>query len=162
MLLGKYFMAVTWAMSAALTGLTVSVLIAQPPAGFLKLWGPLAGLVALSCPAYAAIYTLIGVIMPRRAMVLAVVYSLVLEGAISWFPAIINRVTVQFRLRSLFVEWFGMASGPSTQVVDFYGFGDSSPTWHIGTLIVLSVVSMTLAILLLRWKELSQADESET
>lgn len=162
-LIGKYLVGVTWGITAALAGTAMCVYIADLPQGFMHLFKPLAFLVLVGCPAYGAVYTLIGAIMPRRAMVIAVVYSLVFEGVISLVPALINKVTVQFRLRSLMVRWLGLDRIPeSSTVLSTLGFNETSTAGDVTALVLITAVALSAAVFVLRWKELSQADESDT
>ncbi len=62
-------------------------------------------LVSLASACYGALYALFGVVLHRRAMVIAVGYTLVFEFLVSLIPAVINRLTVQYRLRNLLFAW---------------------------------------------------------
>ncbi len=84
-LLGKYLAAVTWVIPPAVIGLTISVPLAATGDGW-RLWWTMVRLVCLSCPAYTAVYLLLGTLLPRRAMVLAVAYTLIFELVISFVP----------------------------------------------------------------------------
>lgn len=68
----------------------------------------LAMVIAISCFSYAAIFIFLGALFPKRAMVMAVGYSLLVEIGISLVPAMINQISVQFRLRSLLLTWMSM------------------------------------------------------
>ena len=103
-LLGKYLTAVAWAATAGWLGAALSVAIAQPEKPF-RLLAVLFALVLLSCMSYGALYLLIGVLSLKRAMVIAVAYTLIMELAVSFVPAVINQLTVQYRLRSLLAHW---------------------------------------------------------
>ena len=164
-LLGKYLAAVTWIIPPALLGLTIAV----PIAGLAtmedswRIWWGIARLVLLSAPAYAAIYLLLGVLMPRRALVLAVAYTLIFELIVSFVPAVINKITVQYRLRSLAAEWcdisYSGTSGASTAML----FIGSEPAWqNIGVLILLTLTLLGLAVAVLRASEFSSSAESDT
>ncbi len=103
LLLGKYLAAVLWVMPAILAGLAGSVLIAASELTVeesKRIAFALVAIASLSCPAYAAVYLLLGTIFTKRSMAIAVVYTLIFELAISLVPAVINKFTVQFRLRS--------------------------------------------------------------
>ncbi len=165
-LLGKYLAAVTWIIPPAILGLSVAVALA----GFASLedswriWRAMAQLVLLSAPAYAAIYLLIGVILPKRAMVVAVAYTLIFELLISFVPAVINKMTVQYRLRSLAAEWcdisFTSSTGSATTAIWLIG---TEPAWqHIAILMSITVTLLVLAVLILRTSEFSSSAESDT
>lgn len=103
-LLGKWLSAVAWSLSAALLAITVCVRIIAPPDP-LRLWCVLSGLALLSCVAHAALYTLLGVVFYRRTLVVAVAYTLVIEFGMSFVPAVVNKLTINYRLRGLLSQW---------------------------------------------------------
>jgi hypothetical protein len=151
--------AVTWVIPPALLGLSIAVPLAASGDGW-RLWWTMARLICLSCPAYGAIYLLLGTLMPRRAMVLAVAYTLIFEFIISFVPAVINRITVQYRLRSLLEAWCdlslrgrqaaGLALAPDT------------PVWqHVLILALFPPVLLALSVAVLRWSEFSSSAESD-
>ena len=159
-LLGKYLAAVTWVVPAALVGLTISVAIA-PLEETWRIWWAMARLVFLSCPAYAAIYLVLGVMFPKRSMVIAVAYTLIFELLASFVPALINTLTVQYRLRSLFVYWTDFPLGNSEQLGAIALVSDA-PTWfQVTVLLVYTFCLLVTAITLIRWCEFSQAAESD-
>ena len=162
-LLGKYLASVTWVIPPAVLGLTVAV----PLCGFasmeeaFRVWWTMVRLVLLSAPAYAAIYLLLGVVMPRRAMVLAVAYTLIFELIISFVPAVINKITVQYRLRSLAAEWcqIAISQGDPTPAQTLIG---TEPGWqHVVILILLTVSLVVASIVILRASEFSSSAESD-
>ena len=183
-LLGKYLAAVTWVIPPALVGLTIAVPLAatndtwrlwwtmvtfQPANQAAQaatneswlLWWTMARLVCLSCPAFAAIYLLIGTLMPRRAMVLAVAYTLIFELIISFVPAVINKLTVQYRLRALLYEWCDLSMPGGSQSGVLSRIGDA-PAWqHIAILMLLTPTLLALSVAILRWSEFSSSAESD-
>ena len=160
-LLGKYLAAVTWVIPPALVGISIAVPLAGT-GDSLRVWWTMVRLVLLSAPAYAAIYLLLGVVMPRRAMVLAVAYTLIFELMISFVPAVINKITVQYRLRSLAAEWcdISFSGGSPSGALSLIG---TEPVWHhITVLVLLPVFLVGLSVALLRSSEFSSAIESDT
>lgn len=170
MLIGKWIAAITWVVPAALVGLTLAVFIASPgagpaagpanpaEAGAIRLWATLAGLILLSAPAYGALYLLLGAIFYKRAMVIAVVYTVIFEGVLGTVPAIVNKFTIQFRLRSLLVDWSGV---DSTEVQSAGFVGDSAWWVHTAALFGAVVLLLCGAILTVRFSEYSAAAEAE-
>lgn len=155
MLLGKYLAGVAWVIPAALAGLLLSLVILGPE-DFLRLLVTMIGLTILACPSYAAAYLLIGVLFPQRAMVLAVAYSLIFEVVISWIPAMVNQLTVQWRLRSLLCYWYDIEFMES---VNF----STPPAWvHVLLLIIYPIALLTISVYIIRRREFSSASESET
>ncbi len=157
-LLGKYVAAVTWVIPPAVIAVTASVLIAQPSQPG-KAWTILTDLTLLAIPGYAAVYLLIGVVLPKRSMAIAVVYSLVFEVVLSNIPAVINQLTVQYRLRSLLVNWTEMDFGGvlSEQIL-----GKPKPSvLHIVSLLIFTLIMLSLSVVVIRLREFSSAAESD-
>lgn len=151
LLLGKYLTAMAWTGLAGWTSLTICILIAQPAYPF-KLWNALALMVGFSCLGYGALYSLIAVLAQRRAMVIAVAYTLILEFLVSFIPAVINQFTVLFRLRNLFVrfmDWQPLFAGAAG-----YVFVNDQSTWlHILILAVYTVTLLVVALQVIQYKE---------
>ncbi len=159
-LLGKYLAAVTWVIPPALIGLTIAVPLADSGDGW-RLWWTMVRLVCLACPAYGAIYLLLGTLLPRRALVLAVAYTLIFELIVRWVPAVINKVTVQFRLQALLVEWCDL-SFPGGRRSGVQAVIGDDPAWqHVVILLLLPPVLLSASIAILRWSEFSSAAESD-
>lgn len=161
-LLGKYLVAVSWTLPVGLISAVLSLLIvgaADTP----RLLAVECGLVVLSCFAYSALFLLIGVVVPKRAMVAGVAYALLVEVSLAFIPAAVNVLTVQYRLRCLLVRWmdFDVAMADRNPVFTAY-FGEESALWHLGMLTILTLVFLLAAGLLLRYREFTSAAETET
>jgi len=160
-MLGKYLLAVFWTMPAGLIATTLSSLIIAKSEALHLMWAQW-GLVILSCVAYAAIFVLIGALFPKRAMVIGVFYAIVFEVVLASVPAAVNLLTVQYRLRCLFVRWLewdkrDAASGPLFQAY----LGEESALWHVGTLLAMTAGFLAVAAFILRWKEFTAEAESD-
>lgn len=166
-LIGKYLVGVAWGLSAALVSLAGCLSVANVEGGSWSLFPTLATLIVLGCPAYGAVYALIGAIKPRRAMVIAVVYSVIFEGLISFLPvmlgdpALISRITVSYPLRALLTKWVGLDKLADEDIARF-AVSNSLDWVDIGSIIGITVLALTAAVLILRSQELSQADESDS
>jgi ABC-type transport system involved in multi-copper enzyme maturation permease subunit len=159
-LLGKYLASVTWVIPPALVGLTIATPLAGTDDGW-SLWWALARLVCLSCPAYAAVYLLLGTLMPRRAMVLAVAYTLIFELVISFVPAVINELTVQYRLRALLLAWCDLPALEVRPTGAFSLVGDEPASRHILVLMLLTPALLAASLAILRYKEFTSSAESD-
>jgi ABC-type transport system involved in multi-copper enzyme maturation permease subunit len=158
-LLGKYLAAVTWSLSAALASLLLAVII-MPTAEASRVGWVIARITLLSCPAYAAVYLLLGILFPKRSMVIAVAYTLVFELIISLIPAIINTFTVQYRIRTLLYHWGEM--GDVSQMDEFLELVGDPPAWeHALILVVYTLVLIVAAVGIVRGREFSTAEEGE-
>ena len=121
-LLGKYLTAVIWSVTAALTSVTICLLIVGMIGG-IKLWIVMCALSILSCIAHAAIFVLIGVFFHRRTMASAVVYTLGIEYGLSLVPAVANKLTVNYRLRGLLFEWMDFSEQARSNAENVFGLG---------------------------------------
>jgi ABC-type transport system involved in multi-copper enzyme maturation permease subunit len=162
---GKFLVAISWTVLAAWLGLTASLLLIFPEQG-MRIWFVLAILSLLSCISYAGIFSLIGVMFPKRGMVIAVAYSLVIEVLLAFIPAMINRLTLQLRLRSLLVTWMeweenfatiGGSSGPGPATMIY---NEAPVWWHLSVLAVVTIGALGLSILVLRWREFGTAGDN--
>lgn len=159
-LLGKYLAAVTWVIPPVLLGLAIAVPLSRASNGW-QIWWAMTRLVCLSTPAYAAVYLLLGTIMPRRGMVLAVGYSLLFELIISFVPAVINKLTVHHRLQALLLEWCELDIPPDFMSGALTLIGNT-PTWqHVAILMVYPPVLLTASVVMLRASEFSTSAESD-
>jgi ABC-type transport system involved in multi-copper enzyme maturation permease subunit len=150
-LLGKYLTAITWTALAGWISTTICVLVARPD-NALRLWGTMVALVAFSCVSYGAIYSLIGVWLHRRAMVIAVAYTLIFEFLVSLIPAVINKFTVQYRLRNLLFTWMDWWDLVPTQATNV--FLGTEPAWlHVLILCGIVVGILIIAVQLIQRKE---------
>lgn len=156
-LLGKYLATVAWVLSSAILSLLLAVLIV-PLDDVGEIVGTILPLTILSCPAYAALYLLLGTLFPKRAMVMAVAYTLIFELIVSLIPALINTVTVQFRLRTLLSLWGNISF--RTDSNDLLAFVGDPPAWeHVVVLIALTLVLLLAAVGIVREREFSASDE---
>jgi ABC-type transport system involved in multi-copper enzyme maturation permease subunit len=142
-LLGKYVVAVLWTASCGSIAATLTIPligIDQP----LKTWGILVGLCWLSSIAHGALFATLGVLFQRRIMVLAFVYAIAIEAALGWIPAVINKFTIAYRLRSILFQWLDL---PMTdRVLSSQLVSDGTPTWiHLACLIIGSAVLLGFA-----------------
>jgi len=160
LLMGKYIVAVVWASTAAIAGLTIAVRFSAQET-MLQIWQYAAMLSILSSMSYAAVFMLIGTIFPQRAMLFCVVWTAAVEGFISLIPAIINRITVQYRLRSLFVHWVE----PGGDIEDIPMFDRSMADGHwmiqIFWLVALTAVFLAAAQVIAHKREFTAASESD-
>ena len=146
-LMGKYLAAAIRTMLGALVALVLSLLIARPVGG-LQVFLVLGFIIVISSFSYAAVFVFLGAIFPKRAMVLAVSYSLVIELLVSFVPAMINQLSIQFRLRSILFTWMDLLEvngswQPPRGFEDM--LGNSSVMLHIGVLLIVNVALLSIA-----------------
>lgn len=166
-LLGKYAIGVVWGLSATMTALVVSLLIADIPEGFFYLFWPLALTIVLSTPAYGAIYALIGTIAPRRAMVVSVAYTIVLEGFISFLPAfgtpaLVSRLSVQYPIRSIIVRALRLEELDDIGELSRFIVPDPNLAIEVVSVLAITIAALVAAVWVLQNQELTAADESDS
>lgn len=161
-LLGKYLVAVTWALPVGLLSAILGSLVLGSDNVLQLIWVQ-CGLVCLSCIAYSAVFLLVGVLAPKRAMVMGVVYAVGFEVLAAFIPAAVNLLTIQHRLRCILVR--GMEFDPQhagDNPVFLAYFGDESTSWHVGVLLAMTVGYLVAAGLILKYREFTFAAETET
>lgn len=155
LILGRYIVAVVWSFSAAGTAVVVCCLIASPEK-MLSMMATLLVLTALCCLAFAALYTLLAVMFPKRAMAVAFGFTLVFELLIAFVPAMINQFTIQFRLRCLLVRWLDLEQHLARVPLLF---SDRSTLHHLSLLAVYVTALLLISVVILEQKEIAQADD---
>lgn len=160
LLLGKYLVATTWGVTAAWTSITVAIPLSNATER-MQIWMAMTMLSLLSAISYSAVYLFLGVMLPRRAMVLCVMYTAIVDVLFGFIPAMINRMTVQFRLRSLLVDWVPINAQVRNDSALKYVVGQDSPVLHILWLMVLTALFLAGAIVLAHRKEFTTASEGD-
>ncbi len=160
-LIGKYLVAVSWAIPVGIVSSGLSLFVLQG-SSFLFNFVVEAKLVVLSCVTYAALYLFLGVVVPKRAMVLGIVYTIFVEVALSSVPAVVNLLTIQYRLRCLLVDWAGISfpERGGNQPMAIY-FGDTPASYHVMVLFLISLLFLSGAAFLLRYREFTSAAETD-
>ena len=78
----------------------------------------------------------------------------------SFIPAIINTLTVQYRIRTLLILWGKMEIGPDMNAL--LAFIGDPPAWeHVVVLVAYTLVVLAAAIGVVRSREFSTAEEGE-
>ncbi len=155
-LLGKYLVAISWTISSGLFSTTACVLAAQV-AEKERLWGTISLLVVMSSLSYGALYLLIGVLFTRRAIVVAVMYTLIGEFAVSLIPATVNKLTINHRLRTILADGMNLKElrGAAGML-----FGDEGTWQHLLILVAYSLCLLITAICVVRYKEIPMITEA--
>ena len=152
LLVGKHM----YASSRTILTAVISLIVCLWIGGFLaeiRFLMVMLALIVLSSIAYGAVYLFIGVLIPRRAMVVAVIFSAV-EFWVSLAPAMINRLTVQYRLRSLLIDWMNWDDLSSGWLADASVFFSQVPWWqHVVVLIGMTVALLIAASIILNRRE---------
>ena len=86
-------------------------------------------------------------------MVIAVVYTLLFEMIVSLVPAMVNKLTIQFRLRALLMKWSNIDIGLGDDFLASELIGRAPPSLHVVVLIGYTVGLLIAAIWLIRRQE---------
>lgn len=142
-LLGKYLVAVLWTASCGVLSATLALPLTGIDNGF-QVWWVLVVLCLLSSMAHGALFAFLGVMFQRRIMVIAFIYAIVVEAVLGWIPAMINKFTVAYRLRSLLFQWLDLPIPQGMRSSEL--FTDGTSAWvHVACLVGGSVVLLGIA-----------------
>ncbi|MCP4169200.1 MAG: hypothetical protein GY758_00325 [Fuerstiella sp.] len=188
LIVGKYLVAVMWTASATVTGVIIAVSLAavDGPAdvtaaveqqqrsnstdaaemvpGIIdkgQVTQAMVCLSLLSACAYSALYMMLGTVFNRRAMVLCVAYTAAVELFLGFFPAVINRFTIQYRLRSLLFEWTPQSEQfRRLDLVDLVASDESAFT-QIMWLMSWIALFLAIALVSVQVREFTSASETD-
>ena len=147
-LVGKYVAtaSVLGCMTAA--SLSVSFLLAGAPVGA-RLWFALVVTDFAACFAYTAVFGLLGLALPRRAITVGLIYAVVVEYLLSLVPALVNEMTVSYYLRALA---YHVADVSLPSDVEFL-LGSASLTTAILALLLIPLGALGLSAALIHRRE---------
>ena len=117
-------------------------------------------LTCLSCPAYAAVFLMIGALFPHRSMA----HRRGLHADFRIYHQLHTgddqHVTVQYRVRRCSIEWVHVPIGDRKDFGAMVLAGNS-PAWlHVTLLIAYTIFLIIASIVIIRNSEFSSADES--
>ncbi|MFT4538223.1 MAG: ABC-type transport system involved in multi-copper enzyme maturation permease subunit [Planctomycetota bacterium] len=99
-LLGKYVATAASLAVATTASMSVAFVLCGMPIG-VKVWFTLATTITCACFTYTALFCLLGLFVPRRAIPIGLIYAVVVEGFLSAVPAVVNELTASYYLRSM-------------------------------------------------------------
>lgn len=162
MILGKYLAAVLSSFAICVVAITLSMALGEQIGAFSDVvhsWLTTLATFGVATAAYAAVYSLIGAVFYRRAMVLAAGYTLLFELFLANVPALISRFTVRYHVQELGLRWIGWF--PPIPQDDFRIAFPLQPMWIHWMAIVLFIgISLTVACLMVVHREFITADET--
>jgi len=157
LLLGTWLASVIWTGGVALLALGLAIQ-SDCIDGSRRVAGTFVVLILLSCIGRAALFALPAVLVPKRALVASVGVALVVEYLAGVIPAVVNQFTVSLRLRTLLVAWTGLRRELPTE---FQLLVDVNRPWYqIAAVLGLTVVFLTIAWVILEWRQFPPSDES--
>ncbi|HEX7901302.1 MAG TPA: hypothetical protein VF950_26320 [Planctomycetota bacterium] len=151
--LGKYLAVVGFLAVPTTLSLGISWLLLGAPGGARFIGGmELAGLGAVT--AYTAVFALIGTLFRNRPLVVGILYAFVVEGVLSFIPALINTITVTYYLRSVVVRALGLELPADLARL----VGGASLLESSAVLLGIAAAALTLASAVVTRREYSVAD----
>jgi len=160
--LGKYFVAVSVSFATTLISLSGCMLVVQGYGGVedpLYTLVCLAGVYGLACIVYGAIFSLIGTIFIKRAMVVGAGFLIGVEGILAILPAVVSKVTMSYHLRETGLNWLGWFVPYSKSEYRFQ-FGPEWPVWiHIVCIAVMTVLALITGMIVITNRQYITSEE---
>lgn len=139
----------------------------SPPLSKVAIWFYLSVLLCLASMVYAAIFSLLGVLIQRRAMAFAVVYFVVVEIILALIPAIVGKFAMTFHMFCLLTHWVGWI-GPVTDdegeevVMEFVGLYGRQDAWiHLSVIFAMTFLTLAVAAYVIRNREYLTLEDAQ-
>ena len=165
---GKYLIAAGWAFGVSFAGLTLILLTLEQEVFMtemprFRLWLYLGTLLFLASFVYAAVFSLFGVVVQRRAMVISVVWFVLFEIVFAMIPAVIGKFSMTFHLFSLLLHWVSwIFPGGSEDLEGFGALYGLYPTWvHLLAIFAMTGLALGASIFVVRWREYLTLEDSQ-
>ncbi|MCP3919021.1 MAG: ABC transporter permease subunit [bacterium] len=148
-LVGKYLATASALSGMLLASMSIAYVLCGLPIGP-RVWFALAVTTTSACFAFTGLFCLLGLLVPRRAIPVGLIYAVVVEGILSIIPALVNELTASFYLRSL--GWHladlsvpaGAAEEFEREVVPFFAGADVQTA--LVALATISLVTLTVSV----------------
>ena len=147
--LGKFLASFLVSFGVSVIAISLCIFLADRSFGIVDaqgLWIAICGVFLLGCIVYSAVFSMIGTLFIKRAMVVAAGYLFGSDVILASVPdAIINRLTIRFHLQELGIAWIGwFLPSPSTEADYREVFGAALPIWiHIVVLFGVTVLALS-------------------
>lgn len=160
--LGKYLVAVSVSFATTLVSLAGCVLVANFYAGEedpLYTLACLAGVYGLACIVYGAIFSLIGTIFIKRAMVVGAGFLIGVEGILAIMPAVVSKLTMSYHLREIGIAWLGWFV-PYPESEYRFQFGAVWPVWmHINCILLMTFLALIAGMIVITNRQYITSEE---
>jgi len=148
--LGKFLASFLVSFGVSVIAISLCVFLADRSFGIVdaqRLWISVCGVFLLGSLVYSAIFSMIGTLFIKRAMVVAAGYLFGSDVILASIPgAIISKLTMRYHLQELGIAWIGwFFPSPSTEADYRNVFGDAISTW-IHVVALLGIALLTLSI----------------
>lgn len=179
-LTGKYVISVMLSFLISWIGMTLCILATDPgsliPGGASRgeLWLYFTGLLFLASMVYSAVFSFLGTIVQRRAMLLAFGYFMIIEVVAALVPAVIGKFAMTYHLISLLIHWNGWSSAleevesqnslaPQMQMAyEFELLYGIWPQWlNLLAIATMTLTMLSMAAVAIRSREYLTLDDSQ-
>ena len=128
----------------------------------LFIWFCLSLMLFLASMVYSAIFSLLGVVIQRRAMVLAVVYFGVVEIVMASIPAIIGKFAMSFHMFCLLTQWVGWILPDDEGKNEFaLIWGMQQPWVHLTAIFTMTFLALASSAFIIRVREYITLEDSQ-
>jgi hypothetical protein len=130
--LGKFLSAVLASFVISMIAMSLSTLVTHRMhllEDARHLWLSLTGIYLLACITYGAVFSMLGTIFFKRAMVVAAGYLVASEVFLASVPAVIGKFTIRFHLQELGIRWIGFFLPVNNELEYRSVFGEPLPVW---------------------------------
>ena len=166
-LFGKFFIAFTWSFLISWIALTLCMFIQfqdglQSGKSRFEVWSVFSILLFLASLSYSSIFSLMGVIIQRRAMMIAVGYFLIVEMVLAWIPAMIGKIAITHHMFSISIQRLGLflpgSDDDMSQILEIYNL---YPSWfHYVSIFAITGFCLCAAAFIIRFREYMTLEES--
>lgn len=165
-ILGKYLAAVLFGFVVCFVAITGCISATQILSGSLRspvwVWFSMNCLYLIACASYGAVYSLIGTMFYRRAMVIAAAYTLLSGMFLANIPAVVSRLTLRYHLQFIGLNWFGNEMALREDVIVTHYLLNEAPStiFHLACLGLVILVALGFAIWVVKTREYATSDET--
>jgi len=122
-------------------------------------WIALVGIYFIACGVYASIFSMIGTIFIKRAMVISAGYVLLSDVFLALIPAVVNKFTVSLHLRTLGVSWLGWFL-PDIQSEFERLYPPWPDVWHLAALAIIGGTCITIGAIVVTCRQYVTTDQT--
>lgn len=164
--LGKFLASLVFSFGICLASITLCVIVAAVLVQYafdpVRAWIGLNATFLVGCICYAAVFSLIGTIFYRRAMVIGAAYVLGFEAIIGRVPTVIGKLTASYHLQNIGLEWIGSAQlKEQFSEVEFLNhMGEFSIWTHLVAVSLITVGALAAACFVIVNREYITSDET--
>lgn len=160
--LGKYLAAIVFTFAVCFVAISLCLAIRTylfvTEVNPVNTWIGMNGAMLIGCAIYSAVFSVIGTVFQKRAMVFAAGYIILSEAILANVPAIIGRLSARFHLQAIAAEWIGWFH-PLPEEQFHVLFGQSSIWFHLGCIGGATIFLLTIGCFIVMTREYLTTEE---